>query len=51
MAMPRTVRLRRDIDGLKAAQMVEATAARAQQIASMEVELEYLESNYVMNAF
>lgn len=42
--MPRSIRLRRDIDGLKAAQLIEPTAMRAQQIASLEVELEYIES-------
>lgn len=40
--LPRQVRLRQELEGLKAAQAIEATAARAQEIGKLEVELQYL---------
>lgn len=45
MSMPYEVRLQQDLAGLKAAQVVDPTSMRAEQIARIEVELRHLEES------
>lgn len=44
-SMPYEVRLRQDLAGLKAAQVVDPTSVRAEQIARLEIELRYVEES------